>query len=146
MCGSIVSQLESSFIDRHSGNMTMSLELLDKVCRQLQAIGYLGEIDFSYYNEPLLDAGLEDKIVLVKDRLPKCMVHIVTNGDFLDIERLASLEKAGLDKLVISNYFLPCTGCSSLITDLILMTPDGPFIPRPRYRRSKMDYLERYLR
>lgn len=52
-----------------------------------------------------------------------------------------------LRKCLLSDFnSKPCTGCSSTVNNLILMTPNGPFIPRPRDRRTKIDYLERYLR
>lgn len=84
----------------------MSLELMDKVCIDIQAIDYMGAIDFSYLYEPLIDASLEDKIAFVKCRLPECLIHIVTNGDFLNKERLESLKQSGLNRLIIFNYFL----------------------------------------
>lgn len=95
----------NSFLDRHSDNMLMPIELVSKVCDELSQIDYAGTIDFSYYNEPLLDYTLEDKIALVKEKLPKVKIHIVTNGDYLNKTRIATLEKAGLERIIISNYF-----------------------------------------
>lgn len=94
----------NSFIDRHSENIKMPLETLTKVLDELSGIEYDGDITFSYFNEPLLDDELERRIVLIKDKLPKCYVHFASNGDFMDLERLDKLERAGIDRIILSTY------------------------------------------
>ncbi len=94
----------NSLYDRFSNNISMSLELLEKVCNELSEIDYSGYIGFSLYNEPLLDKELLYKISMVKKKLPRAHTQVITNGDFLCSEKLQELESAGLDLLINSIY------------------------------------------
>lgn len=93
-------------IDRHSNNHIMDRELLVSILKDLESIDYDGDVSLSYYNEALLDEGLESKIELIKSYIPNCMLHLNTNGDYLTRERMISLKNAGLDRLLSSNYIL----------------------------------------
>ncbi len=95
----------NSFIDRQTDNNEMEIDALKKILSQLAEVNFSGTIDFSYYNEPLFDSSIEEKIRLVKGMLPNVLIHIVTNGDYLDIDKVKKLEQAGLDRIIISNYF-----------------------------------------
>lgn len=94
----------NSVIDRNSNNIPMKKEIFEKIIYELKEIDYNGMVSYSFYNEPLLDEGLEEKIAFVKEHLPKCMQLVSTNGDYLTPERLQSLIDAGLDDMVISVY------------------------------------------
>ncbi len=94
----------NSLLDRYSENKMMPDMLFQKIISELKEINYSEIITYSFYNEPLLDENLEDKIRFVKKMLPKCKQLITTNGDFLTEKRLDSLIDAGLDYLIVSVY------------------------------------------
>ena len=94
----------NSVIDRHSKNVPMKKEIFEKIIYELKEIDYNGMVSYSFYNEPLLDEGLEEKIAFVKKHLPRCMQLVSTNGDYLTKDRMQSLINAGLDDMVISVY------------------------------------------
>lgn len=94
----------NSLLDRYSENQMMSDMLFRKIISELKEIDYSEIITYSFYNEPLLDENLEEKIRFVNKMLPKCKQLITTNGDFLTEERLDRLIDAGLDYLIVSVY------------------------------------------
>lgn len=94
----------NSLYDRFSYNISMPLDLLEKVCNELSEIDYSGYIGFSLYNEPLLDENLSRKISVVKKKLPRAHTQVITNGDLLSSTKLQQLESAGLDLLINSIY------------------------------------------
>ncbi len=96
----------NSFVDRKTENKKMSMTIFEKAVDELSCIEYDGDITFSYFNEPLLDDNLEENIKLIKAKVPNAMLHFATNGDYLDKTRLESIQKAGIDRIIISNYNL----------------------------------------
>jgi radical SAM protein with 4Fe4S-binding SPASM domain len=94
----------NSVVDRHSQMKKLDSKVYHKILEQLRSIEYSGDITFSLYNEPLMDAELESKIQACKEYLPGASLHFNTNGDYLDIKRVEKLEKAGLDYIGISLY------------------------------------------
>jgi len=96
----------NKLIDRHTKNISMNFGLLEKLLKDLSVIDYDGDVSMSYYNEALLDETLEKKIYIIKKYLPNCKLHFNTNGDHITRDKLLSLEHAGLDRLLISNYIL----------------------------------------
>lgn len=94
----------NSILDRHSENIKMKNEIFEKIINELKEINYNGVITYSFYNEPLLDDFIEEKIKFVKNQLPYCKQLITTNGDYLSESKLLKLCKAGLDYLIISVY------------------------------------------
>jgi len=94
----------NSKIDRHSRLDMMENDIFIKVLTELAEIDYDGDLSFSLYNEPLMDKNICSKIKVVREMLPNVMIHFNTNGDFLTNEILGKLEKAGLDRILISHY------------------------------------------
>jgi hypothetical protein len=82
----------------------MPEHIFNKVVSQLAEINYRGDLSFTLFNEPLADAEIEGKVKAAKKMLPNALLHFNTNGDFLSRERLASINDAGLDRLLISVY------------------------------------------
>lgn len=81
--------------------------LFKKILSELRDIDYRGMIKLSLFNEPLADRDILDKIKMVKEYLPISYVQINSNGDYLDIEYLEDLAKAGIDEMLITQHMLP---------------------------------------
>lgn len=96
----------NSFIDRHSQNISMPQELVNKISTELASIDYSGDITFSYFNEPLIDDNLFSNIEIIRSKAPKAYIHFATNGDYLTHDILVRLEKLGINRIIISNYIL----------------------------------------
>lgn len=94
----------NSVLDRYTENISMKRDIFEKIIKELEEIDYNAIITYSFYNEPLLDENLEDKIRYQKEHLPKSISLVSTNGDYLTKERLHSLIDAGLDDMIISVY------------------------------------------
>ncbi len=85
---------------RRSGKM--SDEMLDSIFDQLETLEYCGQVEFHFYNEPLLDKRLPKIIERAKASLPRAKLLIVTNGTVLDIEKARILIDAGIDMIRVS--------------------------------------------
>ncbi len=94
----------NTYIDRHSEQILMSDEVFNKVLLELKEVNYDADISLTYFNEPLLNINMEDRIREIKRILPNAKVHFNTNGDYLTRERLESLEKSGLDRVLVTHY------------------------------------------
>ena len=82
----------------------MPLEVIEKIARELAAVGFDGTFGLHLFNEPLADARLEDIVRRVKAILPKAAVYFHTNGDLLTVERVRGLLAAGLDHMTVNHY------------------------------------------
>lgn len=73
----------------------------------LEAVDYHSTVSLNLYNEVLADPTLEDKIKELRERVPKCFIKFNSNGDYLDYEKVQSLDKAGLDAIFITLHTAP---------------------------------------
>jgi len=80
----------------------MPIDLLEKISSELSAIRYSNRILLNLYNEPLLDASLEQKIALIKRYLPICHLSFNSNGDKLSRQRLKTLSDSGCDYICVT--------------------------------------------
>lgn len=80
----------------------MSAELLEKIGIELAEIRYENRLSLNLYNEPLLDDELEDKIALIRSRLPYSHIAFNSNGDRLTMKRLKTLSDAGCDAICVT--------------------------------------------
>jgi radical SAM protein with 4Fe4S-binding SPASM domain len=78
--------------------------LIIKLGKQLAEQRYSGLILFAGFCEPLLDKRLNLHIAILRSLLPNSIIEVVTNGDVLTTERISSLFRAGLSRLLISAY------------------------------------------
>ena len=85
-------------------NKGISIELFEKIMKDLQEIDYKGKILFSAFSEPLLHKQIDDLISIGKKYLPNARLEIVSNGDLLTAKKLKKLYEAGLDTISISMY------------------------------------------
>lgn len=96
-------------------NGKMTEELFLKITDELRDIGFKGSIEYTFYNEPLLDKRLPAFVSIAKHKLPKSLQRIYTNGDFLTKSVYAELDRAGIDSIIVTDhdnrpdsYFLFC--------------------------------------
>jgi len=87
-----------------NNNEEISLELYEKIMKDLASINWKGGIVFSGFGEPMLHTNVLGLIKLTKQYLPDSILDIVTNGDQLKPKKVTSLFKAGLNVLKISLY------------------------------------------
>lgn len=76
--------------------------LFKKAVDRLREAKFDGILTFSFYNEPLLDKRLPDLVRCVKANLPKCIVRIFSNGDFLSTKLADELVEAGAADFIIT--------------------------------------------
>jgi radical SAM protein with 4Fe4S-binding SPASM domain len=87
-----------------NNNEEISLELYEKIMKDLASYNWQGGIVFSAFGEPMLHRNLIGLIKLTKQYLPDSILDIVSNGDELKPEKCTALYEAGLDVLKVSLY------------------------------------------
>ncbi|QYZ67205.1 MAG: hypothetical protein NV67_03380 [Gammaproteobacteria bacterium (ex Lamellibrachia satsuma)] len=90
--------------DRRSAQHHMDDNVYLSILRQLGKCDYNRKISYSRYNEPLADRIIIDKIAQARSLVPKAVLHLNTNGDYLTKEYLDKLYDAGLNSLNIQIY------------------------------------------
>lgn len=81
----------------------MSRELFEGIIDQLAALDYSGKLALFSNNEPLLDQRIIELHKYARERLPKAVMHLYTNGILLTVPMFEELIQY-LDELVIDNY------------------------------------------
>ncbi len=92
---------------RHSRQNIMAENIWQRFLADLEELDYSSTVSMNLYNEALADPALEEKIKELRARLPKCFINFNSNGDYLDLERVRSLEKSGLDAILITLHTAP---------------------------------------
>ncbi len=87
---------------RQDEQKMMGHELLGKICRELSEIRYENRISLNLYSEPLLDNELENKILIIRDRLPWAHIGFNSNGDKLTKKRLQNLSNSGCNYICVT--------------------------------------------
>jgi len=82
----------------------MSNEIFEKVIQRLEEIKWSGRIAFHITNEPMKDIDLERKIKIITTRLPNAIPTLLTNGDFLSMDRADAMVAAGLLRCTITRH------------------------------------------
>ena len=86
-------------------NLHMSLDIIQKVAEELADLGYKNRLLFCGFGEPLLYKHLVEAVTILKNQMPwQQNIHIVTNGDRLNKEKVKELYKAGVNKIFVSMY------------------------------------------
>jgi len=85
-------------------NEHISIDLYEKIMKDLSQIDYSGTLIYSGFGEPLLYKRIEAIIELSKRHCPGARLEITTDGDFVTPDKLRALFNAGLDLLLISMY------------------------------------------
>jgi hypothetical protein len=88
--------------DRLGANQFMPADIWETIIGGLQEIDYRNGLILNYYNEPLADRSILDRIREARARLPKARIMIYSNGDYLEPGFVDELADAGLDYMHIS--------------------------------------------
>lgn len=88
--------------DRLGANQLMPDDIWEKIIGGLEEVGYAHNLVLNYYNEPLADRDILNRIREARRRLPAARIMIYSNGDYLDPAFIDELAEAGLDYLHIS--------------------------------------------
>lgn len=95
----------NSIIDRKSKSIQLPEEIFLKLIDNLAEIEYAGVLNFHRFNETLADRELIIKrLKQTRSRLPKAVLGIFTNGDYLNREYLDELRDAGASYMIMSYY------------------------------------------
>jgi len=81
----------------------LPIEVIQEALNQCVEMGFTGGVCLSHYNEPLMDARIEEIARMVKSYGKFSPVFLNTNGDFLTKEIAEGLD-GWLDKMLISLY------------------------------------------
>lgn len=88
--------------DRLGANLPMPKDIWEKIIGGLAEIDYGNNLILNYYNEPLADRSILERIREARARLPKARIMIYTNGDYLEPGYVEELAEAGLDYMHVS--------------------------------------------
>jgi radical SAM protein with 4Fe4S-binding SPASM domain len=91
-----------AFLDRDVG--AMDEKIYNKVIGELSEMNYAGRLSTHYYGEPLLDERIVDLTGYAREKCPYAYLMFGSNGDFLTDALLVELIRAGLDRILVTNY------------------------------------------
>ena len=80
-------------------------------------------IIFSIFNEPFACKRIVERIGSTRSALPKALININTNADYLTKELMASSIKAGLDRVVITRHPPYNNNWDAKVKDLMKLFP-----------------------
>lgn len=89
------------FLKEKLPDTIMPMSLFEKILNNFKSIGFDGFIHFHRFNEPS-KVNVEEYIRKTKEILPKAITELFTNGTLLNKERLESLQKTPLDKIIVT--------------------------------------------
>ena len=112
-CNRTCSFSPNSTIDRRTPTTRLDAGLFNRILGELHEIDYDGVVRFARYSEPMADDHIYDLVREKRRRLPKTVIDIVTNGDYLTPGALEKLRDDGLSILRISVYLPERTPWSS---------------------------------
>jgi hypothetical protein len=75
-----------------------------RILEELASLRYAGRIGLHFFNEPLLDEGIVDKIRRLREAAPRAYIEINTNGDFLSQRLAEQLVDAGMSYMMVTAY------------------------------------------
>ena len=79
-------------------------EVFNKLIEELAELKFSGLISPHLYGEPMTDPRMLDWVKIMRNKLPKSRIKIVTNGDYLDLEKFNEYINAGVDIFYISKH------------------------------------------
>ncbi len=82
----------------------MSMDLVERIADELNAVDYAGHLALFSNNEPLLDKRIAEICRHFRRRVPRAWIYLYTNGTPLTFELYVELARAGLDELIVNNY------------------------------------------
>jgi len=78
--------------------------LFDRIVRELCSLGFSGRIGLHFFNEPLADDSIVEKVKKLRRYVPRSSIEINSNGDYLNLKLLRDLYESGLSKLFVTAY------------------------------------------
>ena len=97
----------SSHVPNVAGNddvLHLPIEVYEGIMKDLNKVGFKGGVIYSAFSEPFLYKHLEEVIKISKEQCPESRIEVVTNGDFLTIDKLNAFFEAGLTRIDVSVY------------------------------------------
>lgn len=85
-------------------NKKLEAELFYNVIDQLADLKWFGQIQFNFYNEPLLDERLPEFIKYASSKLTASSFVIYTNGDYLTQNLYCTLKESGVTDFIITEH------------------------------------------
>ena len=85
-------------------NLKTSNELIQKIADDCNDFGFDGRIGFVGFGEPTLHKKIIEQIEILASKKTLSFLEINTNGDFLNRNKIKSLQQAGLTHLTVSMY------------------------------------------
>ena len=97
----------SSHVPKVAANddvLHLPVEVYEGIMKDLNKVGFKGGIIYSAFSEPFLYNHLEEVIKISKEQCPDSRIEVVTNGDFLTLDKLNTFFEAGLTRIDVSVY------------------------------------------
>ena len=88
----------------NNGILHLPTEVYEGVMKDLNKVGFKGGIIYSGFSESFLYKHLEEVIKISKEQCPESRIEMITDGDFLTIDKLNAVFEAGLTRLDVSIY------------------------------------------
>jgi radical SAM protein with 4Fe4S-binding SPASM domain len=88
----------------------MPFPVFDKILDDLRDLDFRGRIVMAPWGEAILDERLASWTTRTKEKLPRCLVEIQTNGDDLSLNAFRALAEAGVDEFHVSEHYAPVDG------------------------------------
>lgn len=91
-------------LDKRGPDQYMPDEMFAEIIKQLSEMRFSGRINLNLYNEPLLDERLDRFAIKIKRELPAAKLHLYSNGDYLDDNRINKLLSVGVWSIKITDH------------------------------------------
>jgi MoaA/NifB/PqqE/SkfB family radical SAM enzyme len=82
----------------------MPWDTFDICLARLREINWAGPLDYNRYNEPTYDPRLAELVARTRERLPRALPRIITNGDRLTPEYIRQLIAAGVVNFSVTRH------------------------------------------
>ena len=82
----------------------MSDAVFEKILSDLSEIDYAGTLTWSRFHEALADESIFDRVSAARRALPRAVLMVISNGDYMNETTLVRLEQAGADRLILDLY------------------------------------------
>lgn len=101
-----ICNLSCSYCPRPSNEQSTNLEdeVVESILTQLHDWGFMGQLSFHNYNEPLTDPRVFDFVKMARVLLPHNDLYIFTNGVLLTRQKASTLYGAGLTRIVATMH------------------------------------------
>lgn len=93
-----------SIVDRRSKLVLMKDELFNKIITDLSSINWARKLVWSRYHEAFAHESIFERLRIARNALPRAVLIIFTNGDYLKREYIEELEDCGVNLLKVSIY------------------------------------------